>query len=124
MVATTLSRGRPRLRKILVDGAAQLWQGVRELDQIAVFHLVAAGGPALVIAVLLAPANIAARHLDVAIGTRRDPDIGPGRRNDQRANAGKVFLVAQLLAGRGAVVEPFAGADAPKTRLGIVAVAQ
>ena len=39
----------------------------------------------VVIPVLLAPAGIAAGCLQMAVGMRRDPHIGPRRRDDQRA---------------------------------------
>ena len=51
-----------------------------------VLGLVAHLAPARVVAVLLAPARVAAGGLDVAVGVRADPDVGPGRRDRQLAD--------------------------------------
>src|SRR5262249_38995362 len=42
--------------------------------------------PALVVAVLLAPAGVAAGRLDVPIGARPDPDLAPGRGDGEGAD--------------------------------------
>jgi len=43
-----------------------------------------------VIAVLLAAAGIASRGLKMAAGRGGDPDIGPGRRDGERSDAGQI----------------------------------
>ena len=112
MAATNLVATEAALAQVRFDGAPQFRQGVRELGQIAVFRLVAAGGPALVIAVLLAAPHIAPGNLHVTVGVRRDPDIRPGRRNDQRLDPVEVLASFKCLAFGCLVVEPLPRVDA------------
>jgi len=56
-------------------------------------RLVAHLAPAFVIAVLFAPASIARRSLNVAVGNRTDPHVFIRGRNRQRFDAPKLALV-------------------------------
>ncbi len=56
---------------------------------------------ARVIAILLPPLRIAAGRLKMAVGPRRDPDIGPRRRNHQRGDPLERGLIADRLVPRG-----------------------
>src|SRR6185295_16025770 len=61
-------------------------QGLGERDQTAVLDLVPHLAPFRVIAVLLAPAGVASRRLQMPTRVRANPDILPRRRNRQRSN--------------------------------------
>jgi hypothetical protein len=67
-----------------VDFGADGGEGLAEVDHPLVLHLVAHGAPFRMVAVLLASARVASGGLQVAVGLRADPDVGPGRRNDER----------------------------------------
>src|SRR5262249_49032473 len=72
----------------------------------AVLGLVADGPPAGVVAVLLAALRVAPGGLDVAVGSGRDPDVGPGRRDRQGGDPAGRLPGAHPTAGRGSVREP------------------
>ena len=67
--------------QVAVDARADPRQHLAEGDGALVLGGVACLAPALVVAVLLAPASVAAGGLDVAVGDRADPDVGPRRRH-------------------------------------------
>src|SRR5205814_8541336 len=69
-------------------------QGPREVDHPAVLGLLAHLTEARVVAVLLAAARVEAGRKEVAIGGRADPDLGPGRRNDQRFDPAERLFIA------------------------------
>jgi hypothetical protein len=83
-----------------VDFLADLRQRLAELDHALVLHLVAHLAPFGVVAVLLAPARVAPGGLQVAVGLRADPDLGPGRRDGQRLDAFQGGFVVDRLAAR------------------------
>src|SRR6185312_1901022 len=62
-------------------------QGLPEGDHPRVLGAVALVAPARVITVLLAPAGVASGRLQVAVGVGADPDVGPGGRDGQLADA-------------------------------------
>ena len=114
----------PAAAEIGLDGAAQPRQRAGEVDQVGVFHLVAAGGPAVVVAVLLAAAGVLAGRLQVAVVAGGDPDVGPGRRHRQRGDAVEDRGIGDGAAVRPDVGEAAAGAAAADARLGVAAVGQ
>ena len=77
-----------------------------------------------VVAVLLAPLGVAARRLDVAVGVRADPDVGIGRRDRQRADAGEGLRVPHRLAPGVAIGEARPALPTRQARHGVVDVAQ
>src|SRR5207248_5189623 len=77
----------PPAAHVARDPPAQPGQGLGELDHAAVLVLVPDLAPAVVVAVLLAPARVPAGGLDVPTRTGADPDLGPRRRDGQPANA-------------------------------------
>src|SRR6185436_8387470 len=89
-----LVAGQTGQRQVLVDAATDARQRLGEGEHATVLGLVAYFAPAHVIAVLLAPARVAAGSLEVAIVARADPDLFPGGRNRQLADACKSFRVA------------------------------
>src|SRR5206468_1064428 len=80
--------------------------------------------PPLVVAVLFVPARIAAGGLDVAAGTRADPDVGPGGRDDQLADAVQGRLVGDRLAVSVDVVEAHTGLAAADAWVEVADVGQ
>src|SRR5690606_9365726 len=62
-----------------VDAAAQPGQGGAEVGQARELVLASRLAPGGMVAVLLAPAQVTAGRLDVAVGARADPHLGPGR---------------------------------------------
>ena len=70
--------------------------------------------PARVVAVLLAAPRVAAGRLDVAVGERADPDVRPGRRDGERADAAQRVArrAPAAVGGRGS--EALAGAPAAR----------
>ena len=76
-------------RDALADGGQRL----AEVEHAFVLRAVAHLAPARMVAVLLAAPVVAAGRLDVAFGVGADPDIGIGRRDRQRFDAGQRFLV-------------------------------
>ena len=84
---STRSRGNPRRFRSRLDPGADQRQRPAEDQHLAVFRLVAHLAPARVIAVLLAAALVAPGRLDVPVRVGTDPHLGPGRRDDQRADA-------------------------------------
>jgi len=77
-----------------------------------------------VVAVLLASAGVAAGRLQVRVGARADPDVGPGRRDDERLDATEIGLVAKGGAVRFGVTEGIALAVAAYAGSGIGDVAE
>src|ERR1700733_7173161 len=93
------------LGKVDIHLPAQPRQGAAEGAQTLILALVADGAPIGGVAVLLAPALVAAGRLDVAARIGADPDVRPGRRDDQPGDAIEGLGVAHRLAGRVAVSE-------------------
>jgi len=80
--------------------------------------------PARVVAVLLAPPRVAARGLDVAARVGGDPDLAPGGRDGQRADARQRARIAKGRAARVAVGEGAAAAEAGDAGVRIARVVQ
>ena len=100
-----------RRAQIVLEALAQSGQHFAELQHAAEFRLVARVAVGRVIAVLLSPARVARRGLDVAAGIRADPDIGPSRRERQCVQPFPNLAIGDP-AAVGRVVSP-AAADAP-----------
>src|SRR5258708_34312196 len=74
-------------REIRLDAGADARQDAGEEQHAPVLRLVAHAAPARMIAVLLAAPRIAPDRLNMAVGIRADPNIGPGRRHRKRPDA-------------------------------------
>lgn len=81
------------------DALAQRGQAMAKRGEARKFRLVAAGGPVGMIAILLAPALVAAGRLNMSGRIGADPDISPGRRDDQRLDPRQRNFIRQLPAG-------------------------
>ena len=108
--------------KIGVDRPAEPRQGAGERDEVGILHLVATGRPALVVAVLLASARVIAGDLEVAVRARRDPDLRPGGRDHEVANALEDLRLADAGAVGPEVIEAAPGPPPPDARLTRVGV--
>jgi hypothetical protein len=80
--------------QVALHALAQARQDLAELQHVAELRLVARGAIGRVVAVLLAPARIARRGLDVAVGIGADPHVGPRRRDGKRFEAAALVGVA------------------------------
>ena len=113
----TLHRGaRPRAEQVACDSRADARQRAAEGLQPGVLAVAAFGAPVGVVAVLLAPACVAAGGLQMAVRQRADPDVGIGRRNRQAADARQLALVDQQAAVGPLVAERRAAPHAPMAR--------
>src|SRR5258705_13447045 len=99
-------RGRPRANRRQHRG-----KRLEAIELVAV----AAGAPAGVIAVLLATARVATGRLQMTFRVRRDPDVLPGWRDRQTANALQVRRIAGGPAVRPGVAEPDGGRHPQET---------
>src|SRR5512142_2350046 len=93
-----LEAGQLRHPEVLVDARADLRERSREVEHPLVLRLVAHLTKALVIPILLAPLRVAARGLKVTTWIRRDPDVGPGGRYREPADAPELLPVGDRLA--------------------------
>src|SRR5690606_25913190 len=82
------------------------------------------GRPVGMIAVLLAPARIPPRRLNMAGGARTDPDIRPRRRDGQAADAAQRGGVPDQTAIRIPIAEAATGATARQARAVVIAPGQ
>ncbi len=73
--------------QIAAQTCPQTGQGGAELDHVFIFVGVAHLAPARMVTGLLAAAGVAPGGLKVSTRIRANPDVGPGRRNGQLANA-------------------------------------
>src|SRR5262249_54129831 len=103
---------------------ADTGQGLGEGDHALVLRFVADRAPAGVVEVLLAAAGVAAGGLQMAVGPRADPDLGPGGRDRQRLDAAERFGVVDVLALGPAVAETAAGANPANPGAVVEVVAQ
>ena len=85
-------------RKVVLDALADDGKRLAELDHALVLGLVADLAPPRVVPALLASTLVASGSLQVAVGVGADPDLAPGRRDDERADASKKLNVVDLLA--------------------------
>src|SRR5690606_15888847 len=99
-------------------------QSIGEGDQAGELGLVAAGQPLGMVAVLLAPALVAACGLDMAVGRRADPDILPGRRYGKAPDALARLLVPHLRPVRRDIAEALAGPTAANARLAVADIGE
>src|SRR5262245_17234534 len=110
--------------KIDIDCTAKARQRCGERGEARELHFIAASGPARMVAILLAATLVAAGRLEVTLRMGRDPDIAPGRRDDQASDAGKSYGVFDPLAVRPHVEEAGAGTPAANARLLVTGVDQ
>src|SRR4029450_12423383 len=99
--------------EVALHRAPDARQGLGEGDHAIELRAVADLAPARVVAILLAPAGIAADGLDVAPGIGADPDVGPGRRDGQRPDAFQGGRIAHRASGGATVTERSPGGDTP-----------
>src|SRR5690606_5307643 len=109
---------------VVLDALAQTGQGASEGGQALELVLCGMGRPVGMIAVLLAPARIAPRRLNMAGGARTDPDIGPGRRDGQAADAVQRGGVPDQVAVRIPIAEAATGATARQAGAVVIAPGQ
>jgi hypothetical protein len=91
-------------------------QGARELQHAFVLGALAHFAELGVVLVLLAAARIAPGRLQVAVGTRADPHVGPGRRDRQLADALQRGFVVHRAAAVVEVLPAAVGVHAPQPR--------
>src|SRR5207248_11597058 len=72
-----------RQREITSNSPPQTGQSLTELAELIELHTARVKLPARVIEILFTPPRIAAGSLDMASVARANPDVRPGRRNDE-----------------------------------------
>src|SRR5437016_6283406 len=80
-------------------------QALAEADEALVLSLLLRGPKRWVIQVLLAARGVVARCLDLRTRPRRDPDVLPRRRNDERLDPFECRRIADHAPARVAVAE-------------------
>src|SRR5207249_10294727 len=85
---------------IALHPLADRGQGLPDSNRPAILRLVAHLPPARVVAVLLPPPGVPPRGLDVPVGHRADPHVGPGRGYPQRLYPPQLLPVSDGLAIR------------------------
>src|SRR5690606_11671046 len=113
-----------RLGKVAPQCATQPWQRRTEGHQAIELARAAIGLPLWVVPILLAPARVPAGGLQVPVGVRTDPDIGPCRRDRQLADPGQRGGIAHQPAACIPVAEPPARATARVAGRTVVDMAQ
>ena len=106
------------------DRPAYARQRRAELQHPVVLAAVPLFPPQIVVAVLTAARGVSAHGLDVAGRIGADPDVLPGRRDDERLDAGQGLRIPHRPSARAEVAEPSAAAPAPDIRGGRVAAGQ
>ena len=114
----------PGQRQVARDPFAEPGERPAEVDHPAVLRLVPNLAPARVVAVLLAAPRVAAGGLDVAARARADPDVGPGRRDGERADPVQALLLADGLAFGRVIGEALPGSLAADPGRGVADVAK
>ncbi len=114
----------PAQAHVLSDRRPDRRQRRGEFEQVLVFRLLARLAIFGVILVLLAPFGVAAGRLNVPVRCRADPDVGPCRRDDERAYAFQRVGVRDPPALRIEVDEALARAPAPDCWPAVAHVAQ
>ena len=110
-----LDARQPALADVGGGAPADLAKRQREGRQLGVLRLVAHLAESRVIAVLLAPARVASGRLQMTVRVGADPDADPGRRDDERFDAGQLGGVHRAPA-RVQIAEPSWCAEAPNPR--------
>jgi hypothetical protein len=108
----------------LLDPFADPGQHDPERQHAFVFGFIAHLAPPWVITALLAPAGIAACHLQVTIGRRADPDVLPCRWDHQAADARESGSIFQRLVIEIEIAEGFAVTLATVALLRVADVAE
>jgi hypothetical protein len=114
----------PAAAELFADRLAQPRQCRAELQHPVVLALILFLAPVVVVAVLAAARRVGADRLDVAAGVRADPDLLPGRRDDQGLNPDQRRLVGDRPGVRAEVAEPPAAPLPAVARPGQVAARQ
>jgi NUDIX domain-containing protein len=108
----------------LSGNPADVRQPARELDHLVELLLIAAGPPLRVVEVLPSAGRVSADRLDVAHRMRTDPDLLPGRRDDELADALEHLRVVDALAVCVEIFESTATPPASDARTGTVGAAE
>src|SRR6185437_14977853 len=106
------------------DHAAQVRQGLAELQHPVVLLPVALDPPQIVVPVLAPPGRVGPHGLDMAPRIRADPYVLPGRRDDQGSDAVKHPRIRDGFGTRPEIAEAAAAATAPDSLAAEVAAAQ
>src|SRR4051794_37074941 len=110
--------------EVALDAGPHAGQRAGEAQHVVELLLVAALAPGTVVQVLLAPAGVEARRLDVTARVRADPHVLPRRRDDEVVDAREDLGVVDALAVGVDVDEPAARAAAADARAAGVRAAQ
>ncbi|VWC30193.1 hypothetical protein BPS26883_06363 [Burkholderia pseudomultivorans] len=111
-------------REVARDAGADTRQRERERGHSRILVRVARRSPLRVIAVLLAPARVAAGRLQMAARVRADPDVGVRGRNRERVDSRDLVRIADPLAVLRVIREAVAHATTRVARLPVVDVTQ
>ena len=85
------------LAQVAVHPSAEARKRFAECEYMLIFLLIAHFAPARMITILLASSGIASGGLEMPIGHRTDPDLGPGRRDGQRSDACQGSFIVDCL---------------------------
>ena len=85
--------GQARLGQPVDHGGPHVGQAAAQVQHPVVLHPVPGRPPVVVVAVLAAPGGVHADRLDVPVRVGADPDVLPGRRDDQRLDPGDLRRV-------------------------------
>src|SRR5581483_2168428 len=110
--------------QIAIDRAPDARQGLGEGDQALELVAVAHRAPGRMVAVLLAAALIAPGRQQMGLRIRADPDLLPGRRHREPADALELLGIADASAGRADILERLAAPPAPDARRIVEQIAQ
>ncbi len=105
------------------NAAAENRQDLGEMQDMGKLDLIAEGGPVGMIEILLAPPGVAAGRLQMSPRRGADPDLAPGRWNDQGSDALQGLRIANSRSIRRQVPEPHAApapADAGESVMHVV----
>jgi hypothetical protein len=95
--------GEAAVAEVCPDGFADGGEAFGDVEDVFVLGLFLFGAELGVVQVLAASGGVGADGLEVAVGAGADPDVLPGRRDDEGLDAGEFRRVAQGLP-RGAEV--------------------
>src|SRR4029450_13782842 len=91
--------------QVLGHRGAEIRELFGETDQLVVLRLLLPGAEGWVVKILPAPGGIHAGRLELCAGARRDPDVLPGRRDDERLDPPQLVRVRDAVASSVLVAE-------------------
>jgi hypothetical protein len=113
-------RDEPAPRQVRVEPLAHARQRAREVQHAVELHPVLSLAPRVVVAVLLAPGGVDPGGLDVPPLVGADPDVLPGRRDREGADALEHLAIADRLAVVADVREPAPASHPADSGLGAI----